>query len=95
MWRLRQPQEFAGSVFKDAHCRCFEPPTSEFVFVHLARMVCKEDTRVYTSSGRMSLRLVRATHVLALVCSKGYKRSREGTGSQVYGRKVLCVCVSV
>jgi ribonuclease HI len=31
-------------------CRCFEPPTSKFVFAHLARMVCSEDTRDYTSS---------------------------------------------
>jgi hypothetical protein len=38
-------------------------------------MVCKEDTRVYTGSGRTSLRPVRAAHVLALVSSRGYKRS--------------------
>ena len=30
----------------------FGPPTSKFVFARLARMVCSEDTRVYTSSGR-------------------------------------------
>ena len=36
----------------------FRPPMSKFVFVRLARMVCSEDTRIYTGSGRMSLRLV-------------------------------------
>ena len=36
-------------------CRCFEPPTSKFVFACLARMVCSEDIRVYTGSGGMSL----------------------------------------
>jgi hypothetical protein len=33
--------------------------------------------------------------VLALVCIRAYKRSREGTGSQVSGGEVLCECVSV
>jgi hypothetical protein len=41
-------------------------------------MVCKEDTEVYIGSNRMSLRVVRAARVLALVCSRGYKRTREG-----------------
>jgi hypothetical protein len=58
-------------------------------------MVCKEDTEVYTGSGGMSLRLVRAARVLALICSRGYKRTSEGTGSQVSGGEVLCGCVSV
>jgi hypothetical protein len=57
-------------------------------------MVCKEQTEVYTSSGGMSLRPVRAARVLALVRGKGYKRAREGTSSQVSGGKVLCGCVS-
>ena len=30
----------------------FGPPMSKFVFARLARMVCSEDTRVYTGSGR-------------------------------------------
>ena len=29
----------------DALCRCFELPTSKFVFARLARMVCSEDMR--------------------------------------------------
>ena len=33
----------------------FGPPTSKFVFARLARMVCSEDTRVYTGSGGTSL----------------------------------------
>jgi hypothetical protein len=53
-------------------------------------MVGKEDTEVYTGSGGMSLRPVRAARVLALVCSRGYKRAREGMGSQVSGGEVLC-----
>ena len=36
----------------------FGPPMSKFVFARLARMVCSEDTRVYTGSGRTSLRPV-------------------------------------
>jgi hypothetical protein len=68
----------------------FVPPASEFVFARLAQMVCKEDTKVYTGSGGMSLRLVRAACILALVCSRGYKRAREGMGSQVFGGEVLC-----
>ena len=36
----------------------FGPPMSKFVFARLARIVCSEDTRVYTGSGGMSLRLV-------------------------------------
>jgi hypothetical protein len=75
-------------------CRCFGPPTSEFVFARLARMVCKRDTRVYTGSGRRYLRPVRAARVLALVCSRDYKRSREGTDFQISGGEV-CVCVSL
>jgi hypothetical protein len=53
-------------------------------------MVCKEDMEVYTGSGRLSLRPVQATRVLALVCSRGYKRAREGTGSQISSGEVLC-----
>jgi hypothetical protein len=39
-----------------------------------------EDTRIYTGSGRMSLRLVTVvSHVTNTeVCSRGYKRAREG-----------------
>ena len=57
----------------------FGPPTSKFIFVHLARMVCSEDTRVYTGSGRTSLRPIRCCSCYRhLVCSRGYKRAREG-----------------
>jgi hypothetical protein len=48
----------------------------------------KKDTRVYIGSNGTSLRLVQAAHVLALACSRGYKRSREGMGSQVCGGEV-------
>jgi len=52
----------------------FGPPTSKFVAVHLARMVCSEDTRVYTGSGGTSLRPVRCYSCYRhLVCSRGYK----------------------
>jgi hypothetical protein len=78
-----------------AVCWCFGPPTSEFVLARLARMVCKKDTMVYTSSGEMSLRPVQAARVLALVCSRGHKRLREGMDSQISSGKVLCECVSV
>jgi hypothetical protein len=37
-----------------------------FVIARVAQMVCKKDTRVYTGSGRMSLRPVRAACALAL-----------------------------
>ena len=37
----------------------FGPPMSKFVFTRLAQMVCSEDIRVYTGSGKMSLRPVR------------------------------------
>ena len=39
-------------------CRCFEPPASKFISARLARMVCSEDTMIYTGSGGMSLRQV-------------------------------------
>ena len=56
----------------------FGPPTSKFVFTRLARMVCSEDTRVYTSSGRTSLHPVRCYSCYwYLVCSRGYKQVRE------------------
>jgi hypothetical protein len=58
-------------------------------------MVCKKYTRVYTGSDKMSLRPVQAARVLALVCNRGYKRSREGTGSQVSGGEVSCESLSV
>ena len=52
----------------------FGPPTSKFIFVLLARMVCSKDTRVYTGSGRTSLRTVRCCSCYwHLVCSRGYK----------------------
>ena len=57
----------------------FGPPTSKFVFARLIRMVCSEDTRVYTSSGGMSLRPVRCCSCYRhLVCNVGYKHAREG-----------------
>ena len=56
----------------------FGPPTSKFVFARLVRMVCSEDTRVYTSSGGTPLRLVRYCLCYRhLVCSMGYKQARE------------------
>ena len=56
----------------------FEPPTSKFIFVHLAWMVCSEDTWVYIGSGRMSLHPVRCFSCYRhLVCSRGYKQARE------------------
>ena len=42
----------------------FGPPMSKFVFARLARMVCSENTRVYTGSARTSLRPVRLLLVL-------------------------------
>jgi hypothetical protein len=45
-----------NEIIQDAECRCFVPPTSEFVFARLVRVVCKEGTKVYTGSGKMSLR---------------------------------------
>jgi hypothetical protein len=77
-----------------ANCWCFGLSTSEFVFARLARMVYKKDTMVYTGSGGMSLHQVRAAHVLALVCIRGYKLSREGMRSQVSGGEVSCEYVS-
>ena len=52
----------------------FGPQTSKFIFARLARMVCSEDTRVYTGLGKMSLRLVRCCSCYRhLVYSRGYK----------------------
>ena len=57
----------------------FEPPTSKFVFVHLAQMVCSKDTRIYTGLGETSLRPVHYCSCYRhLVCSRGYKQAREG-----------------
>ena len=57
----------------------FGPPTSKFVFARLARMVCSEDTRVYTGSGGTSLRPVCCCLCYQhLVYSRSYKRAREG-----------------
>ena len=57
----------------------FEPPMSKFVFACLARMVCSEDTMVYTGFGGTSLRLVCCCLCYwHLVCSRGYKQVREG-----------------
>ena len=57
----------------------FGPPTSKFVFARLARMMCSEDTRVYTGSGGTSLRPVCCYSCYRhLVCSRGYKQAREG-----------------
>ena len=57
----------------------FGPPTSKFVFARLARMVCSEDTKVYTGSDGTSLRPVRCCSCYRhLVCSRGYKQAREG-----------------
>jgi hypothetical protein len=78
-----------------ANCRYFGLPTSEFVFARLDRMVCKEDTELYIGSGGICLRPIRTARVPALICSRGYKRTREGTGSQVSGGEVLCGCVSI
>ena len=57
----------------------FGPPTSKFVFTCLARMVCSEDTRVYTGLGGMSPCIVCCYSCYQhLVCSRGYKQVREG-----------------
>ena len=57
----------------------FGPPMSKFVFIHLARMVCLEDTRVYIGSSGTSLHLVHCCSCyLHLVCSRVYKWAREG-----------------
>ena len=57
----------------------FGPPTSKFVFACMARMVCLEDTSVYTGSSGTSLCLVcRCLCYRHLVCSTGYKQMREG-----------------
>ena len=56
----------------------FESPTSKFVFARLTRMVCLEDTRVYTGLGGTSLHLVCCCSCYRhLVCSRGYKQARE------------------
>ena len=56
----------------------FGPPTSKFVFVGLAWMVCSEDTRVYIGSDGTSVRPIRCCKCYRhLVCSKGYKQARE------------------
>ena len=57
----------------------FRPPTSKFIFARLARMVCSEDTIIYTSSGETFLRPVRCCSCYRhLVCSRGDKQAREG-----------------
>ena len=57
----------------------FGPPMSKFVFTRLARMVCLDDTRVYTGSGETSLRPVCCcSGYRYLICSMGYKQVREG-----------------
>ena len=57
----------------------FGPLMRKFVFARLARMVCSEDTRVYTGSGEISLCLVCCCSCYRhLVCSRGYKQAREG-----------------
>ena len=56
----------------------FRPSMSKFVFACLAQMVCSEDTRVYTGSGKMSLHPVYCcSYYQHLVCSRGYKQTRE------------------
>ena len=57
----------------------FESPASKFVFARLTRMVCSEDTRVYSGSGETPQRSVRCCSCYRhLVCSRGYKQAREG-----------------
>ena len=57
----------------------FGPPMSKFVFACLARMVCSEDTMVYTGSGRTSICPVRYCSCYRhLICYLGYKQAREG-----------------
>jgi hypothetical protein len=58
-------------------CRCFELPTSKFVSVHLAWMVCSKDTKIYTGSGWMSLCLVRCCS-----CYRHYVCSRVTNGQE-------------
>ena len=60
----------------------FGPPTSKFVFARLTRIVCSEDTRVYTGSDGTSLRPVHYSCYRYLVCSRGYKQARERKDSK-------------
>ena len=61
----------------------FGSPTSKFVFVCLAWMVCSEDTRVYTGSGGMSLLQFTAARVTDTWFAVGVtnRRERERTPS--------------
>ena len=66
---------FFGSI----NVGVFGPPTSKFVFACPTRMVCSEDTMVYTGSGGTSLRPVRCCLCYRhLICSMGYEQAREG-----------------
>ena len=77
-WCARRTQEFI-LIRAERPVGVFGPPTSKFIFTRLARMVCSEDTRVYTGSGGPSLRPVCCRSCYQhLVCSRGYKQAREG-----------------
>ena len=67
----------------------FGPPTSKFVFARLARIVCSEDTRIYTGLGGTSLRPVHCCSCYRhLVYSRGYKQTREGKDPKSLGEEV-------
>ena len=67
------------SFVQNATVGVFRPSMSKFVFARLARMVCSEDTMVYSGSGGTSLRPVYCCSCYRhLVCDRGYKQAREG-----------------
>ena len=61
------------------NCQCFILQIIKFKIARLAWMVCEIDTRIYTSSSGMSLRLVH--RYLCYLC--GFAVGREGGSSQV------------
>ena len=84
----------------------FEPPTSKFIFACLARIVCSEDTRIYTGSGGTSLHPVYCCSCYRhLVYSRDYKQAREAkdpkswwkewTGAESSIAAQPCACVFV
>jgi hypothetical protein len=76
--KLFWPYSLRPKIFV-VFCRCSKPSTSKFVSARLARMVSVEDTRNYIGSYGTSRHPVRCCSCYWLsVCSRGYKRTREG-----------------
>ena len=75
-------------------CRCSESPASKSR-VRVAGSDGNARIRhgIYSGSGRTSLRPVRALVLLHSVCSRGYKRAREGT--EIPSLRCSCACVYV